>query len=73
MCRCFMGMSEKRLLECGDSYPLWTVDSLWQGTVPKPRNKNPLNIHACKGDDLSDSSAIEELNKVKTCNNVCPV
>ena len=65
-------MSEKRLSECGDTYPLWTVDSLWQGNIPRPRTKQPLDIRACNEHNLSESSAITELNEVKKiCEIVC--
>ena len=48
-------MSAKRLSECGDSYPFWTVDSLWQGTVPRAKTKKPIDIQACSEDPVSDS------------------
>ena len=58
-------MSAKRLSECGDSYPFWTVDSLWQGTVPRAKTKKPIDIQACSEDPVSDSDATVALRNVQ--------
>ena len=58
-------MSAKRLSECSDSYPLWTVDSLWQGPVPRAKTKKPIDIQVCSEDSVSDSDATVALHKVQ--------
>ena len=58
-------MSAKRLSECGDSYPFWTVDALWQGTVPRAKTKKPIDIQICNKDNVPDSDATVALNKVQ--------
>ena len=58
-------MSAKRFSECGDSYPLWTVDSLWQGTVPRAKTKKPIDIQACNKDHVTESDVTVALHNVQ--------
>ena len=37
-CGCFKGLSEK-MTGNGDPYPLWTVETLWQGAVSRSRTQ----------------------------------